>query len=241
MTKQGTVLTVDIGNTLTKALAFRDGAPVGKPLTGPSEPDFIRSAVAGHGAVALASVVRLPDDLTDDLRGRGVLIVDADTPLPIGTAYTSRATLGIDRICAAVGASRLFPGTDVLAIDLGTCITYDMVTADGTHLGGAISPGMRMRFRALAEQTSKLPEVEPGTLGDVTGTDTVACIRSGVMHGIRFEVDAAISHYSEQYPDLKVVATGGDLPLFAKALKSPIFADPFLVLRGLYEIHLHQP
>jgi len=235
-----TVLTVDVGNTQTKALLLGAEGPVSELQTGPSTPDFIKDICGTHQAVALASVVHMDGPLESQLRDMGVLVVNAATPKPVTTAYSTPATLGIDRICAAVGGHMSHPGSDVLVIDMGTCITYDMVTAAGLHLGGAISPGMTMRFRALAEQTSKLPLAGPAEYVEVTATDTEGCIRSGVMNGIAFELTAALEHYRGRFPGVVTVLTGGDSARFAGGLKSPIFADPFLVLRGLYEIHSFQ-
>lgn len=238
--KETTVLTVDVGNTQTKAMLFSAEGPVSELRIGPSTADFIKELCASHGAVVLASVVRLDEAIVQRLHDTGVLVIDADTPKPIATAYTTPATLGIDRMCAAVGGRASHPDKDVLVIDMGTCITYDLVTAGGVHLGGAISPGMRMRFRALAEHTSKLPLIGPQDDIPVTATDTEGSIRSGVMNGISFELSAAMGHYMSRFPDLVTVLTGGDSERFVSGLKSPIFADPFLVLRGLYEIHRFQ-
>lgn len=235
-----TVLTVDVGNTQTKALLFGPDGPVGKLLSGPSDPEFIEHLCADQSQVALASVVKMDRILEDRLRDLGVLVVSATTPTPLTSSYTTPNTLGTDRLCAAVAGHRSHPDYDVLVIDLGTCITYDVITAAGVHIGGAISPGMRMRFKALAEQTSKLPLVDAQDVVEITGTDTASCIRSGVIHGITFELSAAIEHYQQCFTGLKTVVTGGDATRFVSGIKSPIFADPFLVLRGLYEIHHFQ-
>jgi len=234
-------LVIDIGNSLTKALLFDDEGRAGELLTGPSDSGHLlhllgRSDVS---SIALASVVKLDVEVLSIIREKNVLMVNAKTPIPISNNYRSPETLGTDRICAAVGAHALFPSNTALAIDMGTCITYDIVTAGGTYLGGSISPGLNMRFRALAEFTSKLPHSEPETNAPLIGFDTMTSIRSGVQHGIRLEVEGIIDSYLQQYPDLKIVGTGGDFPFFASAFKRPIFADPILVLRGLHEILLH--
>lgn len=234
-------LVIDIGNTLTKALVFDDGVPLGEPMSGPTGSEFILQLMdihAGH-RIAIACVAELDPDVRSVIRERGLLTVDGRTPLPIINGYASPDTLGADRICAAVGARSHFPGSTVLAIDMGTCITYELVTAQGEYLGGGISPGMRMRFRALAEFTGKLPRVEAAADFPLIGTDTASSIRSGVQNGIRLEIDGIISSHLEQYPDLRTVGTGGDLPYFERLSKRPIFADPILVLRGLHEILLH--
>lgn len=234
-------LVIDIGNSLTKALFFDDEGQAGTLLTGPSDGKYIQELLDTSDAtsVAVASVVNLDEEVLSMIKEKRVLMVNARTPIPISNNYASQETLGIDRICAAVGANALFPSNTVLAIDMGTCITYELVTADGTYLGGSISPGLRMRFRALSEFTSKLPQLEPESASPLVGFDTTTSIRSGVQHGILLEVEGIINSYLQQYPDLKIVGTGGDFPFFASAFKRPIFADPILVLRGVHEILLH--
>lgn len=234
-------LVIDIGNTQTKALVFGAGGVQDGLMVAPTGPQALRDILDRHSEMptAIATVVELEEAISSLLRERGVLVVDGDTPLPITSRYRTPRTLGVDRICAAVGAHAQFPGRAVLAIDLGTCITCDLVSAEGEYLGGSISPGLRMRYRALHEFTSRLPLLEPESDEPLTGTDTEASMRSGVQRGIRSELDAVIDSHLRQYPDLAVVGTGGDLAFFAGVLKRPIFADPLLVLRGLHEILLH--
>jgi len=234
-------LTIDIGNTLTKAQWFTTDGPSGELLTGPSEAEFILSLLMNPLAdrLAIASVVKLDDRLLSIIRERDALLVHSKTPFPIINNYGTPETLGIDRICAAIGARTHFPESPVLAIDMGTCITYELVSREGAYLGGGISPGMRMRFRALSEHTDKLPLLTPGPTPDLIGNDTPSCIRSGVQLGVIAEVDGIMDRYSERFPGLRTVGTGGDFPFFESAFKRPIFADPILVLRGLHEILLH--
>jgi type III pantothenate kinase len=234
-------LTIDIGNTLTKAQWFTTDGPSGELLTGPSESEFILSLLMDPLAnrLAIASVVKLDDRLLSIIRERDALLVHSKTPFPILNHYGTPETLGIDRICAAIGARAHFPESPVLAIDMGTCITYELVSGEGAYLGGSISPGMRMRFRALSEHTDKLPLLTPAPMPELIGNDTASCIRSGVQLGILTEIDGMVDHYYELFPGLKTVGTGGDFPFFESAFKRPIFADPILVLRGLHEILLH--
>lgn len=235
-------LTIDVGNTQTKALTFDNGRKAGKLVSGTSDMDFILDLINGHADrhIAISSVVQLDQKVKDRLVQLKALIVDGQTPLPITSNYATPKTLGIDRICAAVAAQAHFPDNSVLAIDMGTCITYEVVTANGVYVGGNISPGLHMRFRALNSFTSGLPLISPKAFDDRDiGSDTETAIRAGVQQGILYELEGTIAAQKELYPDLKVVGTGGDLALFANALKTPIFADPFLVLRGLHEIQLH--
>jgi type III pantothenate kinase len=155
------------------------------------------------------------------------------TPLPFKNLYRTPENLGKDRIAAAAGAFAAFPDTHTLIIDMGTAITFDILTSAGNYLGGNISPGLAMRFRALHAFTSRLPQLEKDEFSDDPGTDTRSAIISGVQKGILYEIQGYIEHFSKLYPGLKVILTGGDGDFFAKPLKSPIFVIPNLVLCGL--------
>jgi len=121
-------------------------------------------------------------------------------------------------------------------IDAGTCITYDLITAEGTYLGGAISPGIRMRFKALHTFTGKLPLIEQEEFDDLIGQTTQESILSGVYNGITGEITHLAGRYHEKSGDLAVVITGGDHHFLHNKLKISIFAAPDLVLLGLNEI-----
>ncbi|HWB64622.1 MAG TPA: type III pantothenate kinase [Chitinophagales bacterium] len=155
--------------------------------------------------------------------------------LPIKILYKTPETLGPDRIAASVAAKAQFGGEPVLKIDFGTCITFDFITKENEYTGGAISPGMMMRFKALHNYTSKLPLIDPMQFKnfELTGTDTATSILSGVVNGIKAEVEGIIKEYEQRFGSLKIVATGGDAGFFVTLLKSEIFARPYLVLEGL--------
>jgi type III pantothenate kinase len=159
-------------------------------------------------------------------------------PLPIRLNYATPHTLGMDRIAAVAGASAHFEKRDLLVIDAGTCITYDFLNKDLIYSGGAISPGIRMRFKALHTFTGQLPFInwKNGDHAEMTGDSTETSIVSGVVNGAISEVTGFIDHYRSHYDNLQVVMTGGDLETFDKALKNRIFADPNLVLLGLNKI-----
>lgn len=165
-----------------------------------------------------------------------VLNLSGETPVPIRKDYETPATLGADRVAAAVGAHWLFPASDVLVIDMGTCITYDLVDREGTFQGGLISPGVRMRFNALHTFTKRLPLFDPENSPDLIGKSTKQAMQSGVMNGMLAEIEGIIERYRNKTPDLRVVICGGDVPFFESSLKPPIFAVPELVLIGLNRI-----
>jgi len=170
---------------------------------------------------------------------RALVVMTNNTPLPIMNAYTSPGTLGVDRVAMAVGVFMANPGMNNLVVCLGTCITYNFIQKNTTFRGGAISPGMNMRLKAMHHFTDRLPDVSPE--GDLLllGYDTETCMRSGTIFGIAAEVDGMISEYAAQYPDFNAVLTGGDAPFFEGKLKSKIFADPNLLMKGLNIILKH--
>jgi len=160
-------------------------------------------------------------------------------PLPINNRYKTPETLGVDRIAAVCGALEIFPNRNCLVIDAGTAITYDFMDCDKNYWGGAISPGIAMRFKALHTLTERLPLIGATENFQLTGDSTETSIQSGVLYGVIGEMDGFISKYLNLHPDLGVVLTGGDTFFFENNLKQPIFAARELVLSGLNRILQH--
>lgn len=187
-------------------------------------------------ACILCSVIVHPIEI-DDYLGQTFPFIKftQQTPVPLENEYTSKETLGLDRLASSVGANSLFPNEDLLIVDFGTCIKYDFVT-NGAYQGGSIAPGMQMRFKALHNFTDQLPFIEPKEELIRTGKTTEESILSGVMFGISAEVKGIVNHYREHYQQLKVIFTGGDAHYFENVLKNNIFAAPNLVSRGLNEV-----
>lgn len=156
-----------------------------------------------------------------------------DVRLPVTVKYKTPLTLGKDRIAAVVGANHLRPGKNLLVIDAGTCITYEILEASGEYIGGNISPGLTTRFKSLNQYTSKLPLVEKVDEVPFIGTSTCEAILAGVVNGIVFEMDGYIERLKQKYPDFFVFLTGGHSLYFESRLKNPIFADINLVMTGL--------
>jgi type III pantothenate kinase len=192
-------------------------------------------------AIAVASVGMPAQRVVDDLGGLApVHVITGATRVPIGNAYDTPHTLGVDRIANAVGAVKRHPGRPLLVIDAGTCITYDVVDADGVFQGGAISPGLAMRAKAMHEHSARLPLVTLGTGPSLVARSTEDALRSGILHGTRHELRGFIDQLAYRSPDLTVLLTGGDGVWAARALKYGIFAVPFLTLEGLHAILHHQ-
>lgn len=236
------VLVLDVGNTRTKLAIFRAGAV---ERTGHAANGDVAATEAFLGplrpaAVVIGSVAAEYEDLATYLGAIAPLFaVRGDTPTPLTNAYATRHSLGVDRLANAVAVATRFPKRPALAIDLGTCITYDLVLADGRYAGGAISPGMAMRSRAMNAYSARLPLVHPDRDPPVLGTSTLESLASGVHHGIVGELRGFITAFGHERPEMAVVLTGGDAPRFTTHLKSGIFAHPLLTLEGLYAILVH--
>ncbi len=163
-------------------------------------------------------------------------IANHQLKLPIKSAYTTPLTLGIDRIAGVVAANHLYPAQNCLVIDIGTCITYDVIESSGTYKGGSISPGIRIKFKALNTFTARLPFVEAVTDFPTIGADTTTSIQSGVLLGTLAEIEGMIQKLSFNFSDFKTIICGGDSKFFESKIKAPIFVVPELVLIGLNRI-----
>jgi type III pantothenate kinase len=237
-------LIIDQGNTLCKLACFDpDGILVfqtaSEHLTAEALTEVIRKYQPVRGILSCVKAfdASLKTLLLAELQT--LLEVGPDTSLPIVNGYGTPATLGFDRLAAAVGAWTLQPGKPLLVIDMGTAVTYDFVRPDGVFVGGNIAPGLRTRLKSLNHYTGKLPLVEPDPEFGLLGDSTESAIRSGVMQGILFEIDGYVEALTRQYPDLFAFLTGGDLFYFDGKLKNGIFVDENLVLTGLNRILRH--
>jgi type III pantothenate kinase len=232
-------LVLDFGNTALKASIYRDGEVYSQEiLEAPTTEEILAFATSKPVKCGiLGSVVNHPENLILDLAPLfPLLILGPETALPITNNYKSPESLGYDRIAAAVEAWQLFPGSPVLAIVAGTCITYNIIDKTGNFLGGAISPGLHMRAKSMHDYTKKLPLISPSGEHPLTGNTTETSLRSGVFNGTVAELEGMIYHYLKQYPGLQTVIGGGDSTVLAEALKNGIFARPNLVAQGLYRI-----
>ena len=234
-------LLIDIGNSTTKVAAFDSGDKIAAQRYAhfglEQLVDFI-DLYPGFEYCLLASSGDCPPYLYKGIEKRvGKLMeLNHDLNFPIEINYRTPETLGVDRIALAVGAHVFFPQSDVLVVDVGTAITYELLTAKGEYLGGNISPGMNIRYRALNNYTDKLPLLSPAKEFPFWGDSTKHAIVSGVQSGILFEIEGYINSLKVKYPELKVVLTGGDSFFFAEKLKNSIFAETDLLFHGLNKI-----
>jgi len=231
-------LVIDIGNTLIKYAVFENGSIIYdhsfESVLFLSKIKELFEKYPRINKAILSSVGKL------DRKERDVValfckvhVLTSDSKMPFKNSYATPQTLGVDRLALAAAAYYQNPRGNTLVIDAGTCITYDMVNNAGEYVGGAISPGVRMRYRAMHEQTAGLPLLAPDELLDFIGNSTETCMHSGVINGVSQEVDGVIDQYRSRFQDLTVILTGGDSHFFAKRLKNTIFANSKFLFEGL--------
>lgn len=230
-------LVIDSGNTFSKAGWFENNQLV-RSVYGLKFDELAQWVKKYPAQRAIISTVSIQiDDFVRQLQlNIPFLHLTNKTPLPIGVDYDTPTTLGVDRLAAAVGANYLYPKRNLMVIDAGTCITYDLIDQAGVFQGGAIAPGMRMRFKAMHLLTSRLPLVEDYDAKLLIGKSTQSAMQSGVVNGMLAEITGMAQAYGEKYPQLEIVMCGGDLQFFESRVKLPIFAVPELVLVGLNRI-----
>ena len=247
-------LTIDIGNTRTKLVVFANGLPMDSiALTDTDVPNGRTTSAITATATALADRQKaqweaiawchtgaVPEGFTAwaETAAPRVVQLTGLTPTPLQMHYRTPHTLGADRLAAALGAVSLMPGTHLLVIDVGTCITYDVVEDGRAFLGGNISPGVQLRLQSLHQFTAALPLVEATGEQPLVGYDTATAIRSGVLAGVRAEILGVIRNLALHYPQLQVWLTGGDALGLDRLDDRPLHRDAYLVARGLESLLL---
>ncbi|MFH1319880.1 MAG: type III pantothenate kinase [Bacteroidota bacterium] len=219
-------LVIDIGNTRSKLAVFENDRLINVDVYDEIDIDKVKKFLSNVKSVILSSVAKDPVNFADILPGSiNFIELKPGTPLPIGNLYKTPETLGYDRIAAVAGANHQFRGKNVLVIDAGTCITYDFINSKNQYLGGSISPGINMRFKALNNFTTNLPLLDidkPLRDSRVVGENTTDSILSGVLNGALAEVKGIIASYKKDFPGLRIIMTGGDLDFLEKELDALI-------------------
>jgi len=231
-------LIIDAGNTLLKIAVFDKTRMIfieRKAIT--DFPESVKSVLHKYPNIKRAIVSNVGVLQKKDM---DVLTIFCDvhqlshiSKAPFKNSYATANTLGVDRIALATAAFYWNPNANTLVIDAGTCITYDIINDYGEYLGGAISPGLEMRYKALHNQTSRLPLLQTSDLLDFIGNSTETSIHSGVINGTCKEIDGVIKQYNSRFEDLTVILTGGDAQFLSKRLKNTIFAHSNFLLEGL--------
>ncbi|RRO24302.1 type III pantothenate kinase [Flavobacteriaceae bacterium 14752] len=233
---------IDIGNTLVKGAIFKKDNIIwhekAKPKTFLNLIQSQLSKYQGTSNLLFSATGHINQEWIDFFNSNfKVYEFNHNTPLPFKNHYKTPNTLGLDRIALVAAAQYLYSNKNVLIIDAGTCITYDFKSSENDYLGGNISPGLDMRFKALNRFTANLPRLKlekPSTFP--LGKTTKDAILNGVIQGVVDEIDQNIKRYKSEYKDLTVILTGGDQQYLSAQLKNSIFANSTFQLVGLNAI-----
>lgn len=244
-----TNLVIDIGNTLTKVAVFNQDEIIFSDQSSGLSQNIVYQIKEKHQPQNLIiSTVREDLELNVEALKNDFNYIrfDQQSETPIKNYYKSKATLGLDRLAAVIGAQKIYPNQSVLVIDAGTCITYDVINDKGEYYGGSISAGIEMRFKAMHQFTSKLPLVVfDESFEESFGSDTPSAIGSGVINGVVYEVEGFINQQLKTNPNTKIILCGGNSAFFESRFKNSIFAhlilhEPNLVLIGLNTVVNYQ-
>ena len=230
------VLTIDIGNTKAKYAVFHDDNIVESHVFNPLSDDLSR-LLQHHPHInkgIISSVGGNINECLKQLQNIEMIVLSHETKLPFSLTYKEKSKIGADRLALVAAAFAEKPHQNSLVIDIGTCITYDILTADDRHLGGPISPGMKLRFKSMHEHTALLPLCEP-TFDElnIICDDTVECLQSGVQLGVLHEIKEFIELYSLKFNNLNVFISGGDNIFLQNTLKNCNFASSNFMFNGL--------
>ncbi|MBW2960427.1 type III pantothenate kinase [Mesonia aestuariivivens] len=235
-------LVIDVGNTLVKFAVFQDNILLEKlffelELFEKKVQYFFRKYPEIKFSI-LCSVQKQSQKWKLLLKEKSIFLqLSSSTPVFFENKYSSKSTLGIDRLALVAAAAYQYKNENVLIIDAGTCITYDFKNNKNEYLGGIISPGLNMRAKAMHQFTAKLPlvKLENNDVG-ILGQDTQQCLEIGVLKATALEIDGFITEYKNKFEDLTVILTGGDSQTLSKNVKNSIFAPSNFLLEGLNQI-----
>lgn len=235
-----TTICFDFGNTRLKCAIFQEEDFLKEITLIDSEINTIQAILDQYKPThsILSSVIKHNPEIEIVLAKHTIFhLLNHQTKLPINTPVSKPETIGADRLALAVAATTLFPKQHNLIIGLGTCITYNFVNKYYNFIGGSISLGINMRFKALHSFTDKLPQIQMEENYPLLGYDTKTNILSGVLFGIIKEINGIIQEYHNKYHNLNIILSGGDALFLAPQLESKIFADPYFIYKGLYAIN----
>ncbi len=231
-------LVIDVGNTQIKIAVFEENKGVEYLTSNQNEllsaikalkikyPNIQKAIVASVGTIENSILSSLKNSIE-------IQYLTKECKFPFINTYSTPKTLGIDRMVLAAGAVLEYPNQNRLVIDIGTCITYDFIDENNNYLGGAISPGIRLRYESMNQKTAKLPSLTKKKPLHFIGNSTESCMHSGVVNGIVLEMDGFIELYKAQYTNFITILTGGDSDFLAMRLKNTIFVNSNFLLKSL--------
>jgi type III pantothenate kinase len=234
-------LIIDIGNTYVKTAVFEASNLIFKETYSYSDWEInlnkIKLIFPNITNCVVSNVGKIENDhLKSVLNFQNLFFISKNTKFPFVNLYSTPNTLGIDRMVLASGAVLNFPTNNKLIIDAGTCITYDFVDNENKYFGGAISPGIQLRYQSLHNHTAKLPLLSKKIPESFIGNSTENAIHSGVINGVIHEINGTIASFSAKYENFIIILTGGDADFLAKRLKNTIFANSNFLLESLNQL-----
>lgn len=245
------ILALDIGNTFTKTGIFDNNKLVfgNKTKTENFSPgNFKEYSLTG---CAISSVVPAAADAIINLiktkLGITPYLISHNSEFSLKIEYETPGTLGIDRICGAEGAFRLFntKGTSlgqndiIISIDFGTATTINLIRHPNRFIGGIIAPGVRMMFETLNKNTSQLPEADFKEYGSLIGNSTNSAIASGVINTTTGLIEQTRKFLIEKFnaENIFIFITGGNAESIMPHLDFKYEYEPNLVLQGVYSVY----
>jgi type III pantothenate kinase len=236
-------IAIDIGNTRTKIGLFKKNNLLEVFTFDNATTINIQEIIANFDVdiselkAIISSTIEIPNYLLAAFKKINQhIILDATTKLPFQNLYSSKDTLGKDRLALIAAAQSKFPNQNNLVIGCGTCITFNFINAKNEFLGGSIHPGLKMRLQAMHTFTGKLPLIALENNADLIANDTKSNLLSGVLYGATKEIDGIIDEYLVKFPEMNIIITGGDTDMLVYRLKNEIFAISNFTLIGLNHI-----
>ncbi len=237
------LLALDIGNTFIKAGIFEDDILRQTHFQLTTDDLYSLLHTLSYQRAIVSAVRPVPVAIAQIMDKLPVIYLNADTSLPFTIDYETPHTLGADRIAAVAGAQGLYPDTNVLSVDIGTCITYDLISSHRQFCGGGIAPGLQMRLQAMHTFTARLPLITGNEIKEdhisLLGKNTRDCMISGAVCGMRAEIAEMIRMYADKFADLQVIISGGNASFFTKTIKQKHRLVPELILMGLNRILIY--
>jgi type III pantothenate kinase len=235
------ILAIDVGNSRIKAAVFENSKLVEHFV-------FVKENLENSLSIIIEKFSSITDlvlssvgnvEIDSFLKYQNILkvhCIDHQTAFPFNNLYQTPLTLGIDRMVLSAGAVIQFPKKNRLVIDAGTCVTYDFIDEFDNYQGGAISPGLQLRYKALNDNTARLPLLALDNPENFIGSSTNAAIHAGVVNGLVYEMNGFIEDFEKKHSNFIIILTGGDTDFLAKRLKNTIFANSNFLLESLNNI-----
>ena len=235
------ILAIDVGNSRIKAAVFENSKLVEHFVFGKDNLENSLSIIIEKFSSITDLLVSSVGNVEIDsfLKYQNILkvhFINHQTAFPFNNLYQTPLTLGIDRMVLSAGAVLQYPKKNRLVIDAGTCITYDFIDEFDNYHGGAISPGLQLRYKALNDYTARLPLLALDNPENFIGSSTNAAIHAGVVNGLVYEMDGFIEDFEKKHSNFIIILTGGDTDFLAKRLKNTIFANSNFLLESLNNI-----